>query len=323
MEVRDIIAPVKAEMQQLEEAFQSLVSSDISLITDVLTYLVQQRGKRIRPTLVFLSCGLNGGNPASCIDEALAVELLHIASLVHDDVVDESALRRGAATINHKWSNKISVLIGDLLFSKVLSLLEKKDDRESLRILTSTTEYMSKGELLQIEQNDEYNLTEDEYFTLISYKTGYLISACCQFGARAANADNERIEVMKRFGEQLGIAFQIRDDILDLIGDSKTLGKPVANDIQNNKITLPMLSALKMVDAKKAQSILEIMRNNPDPEQIDEVVQFIDDHGGIQDAEKQAQKFKNNALKLLDGFKPSPYKTALEGMVEFVSDRTK
>lgn len=253
---------------------------------------------------------------------AIVVELLHTATLIHDDVVDVSHLRRGAATIHSIWSNKISILIGDFLFSKSLKNIADLNDKMALSLLSTVTERMIEGELLQIERSRDYEITEEVYFRLISNKTGSLLSAACSLGALSVSRNDAAFQQMKNFGEVLGIAFQIKDDILDFVGNEKKLGKPVGNDIRENKITLPLIAALRNAPKTEHQRILSRLGDNSDDESILQVIEFVNNYGGMVYAETVAEKYINQAFEFLQQYQPGPAKSSLYDLITFVTTRT-
>jgi octaprenyl-diphosphate synthase len=314
--------PIEAELQLFEDAFRSVLTSDVSLINDVAVHLAVHRGKRLRPILAFLACGLHGAAPRAALRSALAVELLHTATLVHDDVVDSSLLRRGAPTVNGLWSNRIAILVGDLLFSRALATLLDSGDVRALRLLSDATFRMSRGELLQEEHGRDYRLMGQNYFRVVSDKTAALISACCQLGAMAAGASEVELHTMDQLGENLGIAFQIRDDILDYVGDQETLGKPIGSDILNNKITLPLLYALRDAEPQVAQEVMSQIQSR-EKKRVEMVIAFVRQHGGLAYCEEQAQSYLRQAESCLEGYGSSPYKAALQELLRYVGTREK
>lgn len=322
MEKYAFCRPIEAELKLFEDEFGAVLTSDVSLINDVAVHLAMHRGKRLRPILAFLTCGLHGGAPQAALKPALAVELLHTATLVHDDVVDSSVLRRGAPTVNGLWSNRIAILVGDLLFSRALATLLDGCDLRALRLLSDATFRMSRGELLQEEQGSDYHAMEQNYFRVVSDKTAALLSTCCQLGAMAAGAGDESLRTMEQFGENLGIAFQIRDDILDYAGDQETLGKPIGSDILNNKITLPLLYALRNAEQPVAQEIMAHVQSGEE-KRVEMVIAFVRQHGGLAYSTAQAQRYLRQADSCLEAYAPSPYKAALQELLRYVGTREK
>jgi octaprenyl-diphosphate synthase len=251
--------------------------------------------------------------------------LLHTATLVHDDVVDDSYRRRGFPTINAIWKNKISVLMGDYLFSKSLLAMLHLGDLKTFAVISRTAERMSQGELLQVERSRDYWMEEEIYFRLIADKTAALLSAACQLGALAGGQSAADIEKLGEFGEKVGIAFQIRDDILDLLGEESRTGKPIGNDIRENKITLPLLHALKQAERREAKAIIRLVQRGSSwrsrKSDHRDIVNFIERHGGVTYAMQTAQRFTNDAVALLEPFEDSPFKTSLINLVRFITSR--
>lgn len=336
----EIIEPIKHDLEEFEREFKNILKSDIFLIDKVVHYIVSHRGKRLRPILVLLTSRLNGGFHAESLRSAQGgmdpqnlkrlkaaaiLELLHTATLVHDDVVDDSDRRRGFPTVNSIWKNKISVLMGDYLFSKALLAMLHMGDVKAFSIISNTAERMSQGELLQVERSRDFWMEEEIYFRLIADKTASLLAASCQLGALAGGQDAAQIDAMRDFGEYLGISFQIRDDLLDLLGVEKNTGKPIGNDIRENKITLPLLHALKQAQKKESKRIIKLVRaSNGKPatrESMREIVSFINEHGGVAYATKTAEDFSGRAITILEPYDESPIKAALAGLIRFITAR--
>ena len=322
MRLKEIIAPIREDIDLFEKEFKRILRSDIFLIDKVVSYLVARRGKRLRPIMVLLTSRLNGNPPsAKRLSAAAIMELLHTATLVHDDVVDDSYRRRGFPSVNSIWKNKISVLIGDYLFSKALRSMLNMRDFKVFDIISRTAERMSQGELLQMERSKDFWMEEEVYYRLISDKTASLIAASCQLGAVAAGATDEEIEVLGDFGEKVGMAFQIRDDLLDLLGLEKNTGKPIGNDIRENKITLPLLYALKQAEKKEAKQIIQMVKKGASKKEMKYIVDFTIAYGGVDYATQQAEEFTGKALKHLCRFPESQYKDVLIKLVKFITQR--
>lgn len=326
MKLKDIIAPIKEDLAAFEREFKHMLRSDIFLVDQVVRYLVSRRGKRLRPILVLLVSRLNGKPPTEKRLKAAAIlELLHTATLVHDDVVDDSYHRRGIPSINSIWKNKVSVLMGDYLFSKSLLAMLHIGDNKAFEIISHTAERMSQGELLQLERQRDYWMEEEIYFRLIADKTGALISAACQLGSLAGEQSEAEVAMMGVFGEKAGIAFQIRDDLLDLLGQESQTGKPTGNDLRENKITLPLLHALKQAEKPEAKSMIRLVRNGSNwrsrGNEYRRILEFIERHDGVGYANKTAQRMADEALSLLNAYSNSPYKEALANLVRFVTSR--
>jgi octaprenyl-diphosphate synthase len=322
VQLKQIIAPIKDDLDAFEKEFKALLKSDIFLIDKVVGYLVAQRGKRLRPIITLLTSRLNGNEPCpKRLTAAAIMELLHTATLVHDDVVDDSYQRRGFPSINSIWKNKISVLIGDYLFSKALRSMLEMHDFAVFDIISRTAERMSQGELLQMERSKDFWMEEEVYFRLISDKTGSLISAACQVGTVAAGGSEEDIAIMGQFGEKVGVAFQIRDDILDLLGVEKKTGKPIANDLRENKVTLPLLHALKQAEKKEARRVIRMVKRGARKKDLQQIIDFIVEYGGVRYATEKSEQLTSEAVRYLDRYPDSKYKQVLIELVEFITTR--
>ncbi|KAA0227765.1 polyprenyl synthetase family protein [candidate division KSB1 bacterium] len=326
MKLRDIIEPIKDDLVAFEQEYKSLLKSDIFLIDQIVHYLLSHRGKRLRPIIVLLISRMNGAPPTvKRLKAAAILELLHTATLVHDDVVDDTYRRRGFPSINSIWKNKVSVLMGDYLFSKSLLAMLHLGDAKAFSIISLTAERMSQGELLQLERSRDYWMEEAIYFRLIADKTASLISAACQLGGLAGEQSEAEIAAMGEFGEKVGIAFQIRDDLLDLLGEEGTVGKPVGNDIRENKITLPLLHALKQAKKSEAKEIIRLVRRGSTwrsrKNDYERIVNFIERQGGVAYAHDTARRFCDEALHLLSPYHDSSYKDALTKLVRFITLR--
>ncbi len=249
------------------------------------------------------------------------MELLHVASLVHDDVVDSSNQRRGLPSVNTIWKNKVSVLMGDYLFSKALLAMLSMKSMLVYEIISQTAERMTQGELLGIERSKDYWMEEEVYFRLIADKTASLIAAACQLGAVSATDNAEEIAAMREFGENLGIAFQIRDDLLDILGKEKTTGKPLGNDLRDNKVTLPLIYALKQAKKRDSRRIIRLIKKSTKRHEIKEIISFVEDHGGIEYAMNRANSFIAAAKEALKRYPDTPYRTSLEKLVDFITTR--
>jgi len=316
--------PIQDEMELFEKKFREAMSSQVALLNRITYYIVNRKGKQMRPMFVFLTAKmLNNGN----VEErtyrgASVIELIHTATLVHDDVVDDSNRRRGFFSINALWKNKIAVLVGDYLLSKGLLLSIDYGDFDLLRIISVAVREMSEGELLQIEKARRLDITEEIYYEIIRQKTATLIAACCALGARSVSDDEEEVERMRKFGELIGMAFQIKDDLFDYTDDA--IGKPTGIDIKEQKMTLPLIYALNnCAPAEKSWCINSIKNHNKDKKRVKEVIQFVKDKNGLAFAEQKMTEFKLEALALLEHFPPSIYKESLELMVNYVTERKK
>ena len=317
----EIISPIRKELDSFNEIFKSSLKSKVGLVDLVTKYILKQKGKKIRPVLVLSAAGLCGGITERSYRGAVLVEMLHTATLVHDDVVDAAEKRRGLPSINAVWKNKVAVLIGDYLLSRGLMLAVDGDDYDFLRVVTNTVKRMSEGELLQISKTRKLDINEETYYRIISDKTASLISTCCEIGARSATDDQKAIESLREFGESLGIAFQIRDDILDYTGKSSVIGKPLGGDIKEKKITLPLIYSLKQVDPKESDRIIKLIKSERKKGRIQEVIQFVKDNGGIKYAESESDRYVEKAKNSIKDLPESDYKTSLNSLVDFVVNR--
>jgi len=323
VDVSAIISPVKSELAEFESRFKAGLASRVALVDTIVRYIVRSKGKRVRPALVLLSAGASGGINDRTYRGAALVELLHTATLVHDDVVDEAATRRGFSSINAIWKNKVAVLMGDYILSRGLLLSLEGDDFDSLRISSNAVRRMSEGELLQIQKSRQMNTDEITYFRIIGDKTASLLSACCEIGARSATDDRTVTESVRDYGENLGIAFQIRDDILDLLGKESTIGKPVGGDLKEKKFTLPLIHAFSNAPARSRRTVLRLLRDGINRDGIKQVVAFVKDYGGIEYAGARAGEYRDRAVRCLDVLPESQYSAALKRFAHFVVDRVK
>jgi octaprenyl-diphosphate synthase len=315
--------PVEKDMSAFEAYFNKTMRSEIPLLKIILNYILRRKGKQMRPLLVFLSARLNGEINEATYVAATLIELLHTASLVHDDVVDDAQERRGALSVNALWNSKIAVLVGDYMLSRGLLISVEKNRYDMLDIVSEAVKSMSEGELLQLQKSRKLNIREEDYYKIISMKTAAIISACTACGARSVTGDAEIILTMKDFGENVGIAFQIRDDLLDYEGNGLT-GKAPANDIKEKKITLPLIYALEQSTNSKKRQILSIVRNKKKTKaEITEVINFVSEYGGIQYAELRMNQYRDKALAILDSYPASEVKESMKEFVFYTTSRNK
>lgn len=308
------------ELKTFELKFTDAVKSQTAMLDRIMKYIIKRKGKQLRPMFVFLSAKLHGPINESTYRAAALVEILHTATLVHDDVVDESMERRGFFSINALWKNKIAVLVGDYLLSKGLLLSTSHNDFEHLHILTEAVRQMSEGELLQMEKARNLNLKEDIYFEIIRNKTASLLSSACAVGAWTTSKDDKITEIMKCFGEKVGIAFQIKDDLFDY--GTEDIGKPTGNDIKEKKLTLPLIYTLNKVDASTKRKLIYIVKNeNKDPRQVRLVIDTVIKAGGITYAADKMNNYRDEALAILYKFPESEVRKALEDLVRYTTDR--
>ena len=322
LSINDIKKPIAAEIDVFEERFKASMQSSVPLLDRITHYIVKRKGKQIRPMFVFFSASICGGINESTHRGAALVELLHTASLVHDDVVDNSYQRRGFFSINALWKNKIAVLVGDFLLSIGLLLSVEHHDYELLRIVSEAVRQMSEGELLQVEKVRRMDIEEPVYYEVIRQKTASLIASCCACGAASAGADKETVEKMWLFGEKIGIAFQIKDDMFDFGTDD--VGKPLGIDIKEKKVTLPLIYVLNNSDKADKRRIINLVKNhNDDPEKIKQIISFVKERGGLEYAETQMKKYQDEAFELLSTFPYGESRRSLEQLVRFTTERNK
>ncbi len=321
MNLDEIISPIRDEVKIFNDEFRHAVRSRVGIVDTVARYMLRQKGKKIRPLLVLLSAEASGGINRSTYRAATLVELLHTATLIHDDVVDSADTRRGIASINAVWKNKVAVLMGDYLLSRGLLLSLENDEFEFLKICSVAVKRMSEGELLQIQKSRQFNMDESTYFKIISDKTASFMSTCCELGAASSSQDAETIAHFREFGEYLGVAFQIRDDVLDYEGKKGTLGKPIGGDIKERKVTLPLIYAFENAPRQAAASILKLLKKGKRGSRIEEVIDFAQDYGGIDRAHKKAEELVMKARNELEGISWSEAKESLLKLTEFVVER--
>jgi len=318
---KQISKPIKSELDIFNDLFKESIRSKVGLVDLVARYIIRQKGKKIRPLLVLLSAKVAGGVTDRSYRGAVLVELLHTATLVHDDVVDNADKRRGVWSINALFKNKIAVLMGDYLLSRGLLIAMESKDYDILEVITNTVKRMSEGELLQIQKTRKLNIDEETYFKVISDKTASLLETCCEIGAMSATDNSDYHNAMKHFGQSIGVAFQIKDDILDYEGTSKMIGKPVGGDIKEKKLTLPLIYSLNNVSSKEASRIRKIIKNGSNKQNVKEVIQFVRKNGGINYAIERAKSYSDKAKEALSILPDSQSKIALEALVEFVTNR--
>lgn len=320
LKLDNIKAPIAREMEEFEQKFRASMKTRILLLDKIMSYIVKRKGKQMRPMFVFLSAGTCGQISESTYRGASLIELLHTATLVHDDVVDEANYRRGFFSVNALWKNKVAVLVGDFLLAKGLLLSVGNKDFSLLSIVSDAVREMSEGELLQMEKSRKLNITEDIYYEIIRQKTASLIASCCAVGASSSGADEEVTKVMREFGEKIGMAFQIKDDLFDY--GEEEIGKPVGIDIKEKKMTLPLIYALSKASWMEKRRIISIVKNESGkPKKVKEVIDFVKKSGGIQYAEEAMNKYHRDALLLLERFPESDYKRSLIQLVQFTIDR--
>lgn len=314
--------PIEKELEIFESRFRELMSSPVPLLDKITYYIVKRKGKQLRPMFVFLSAKVCGELSDRTHVAASMIELLHTATLVHDDVVDDSNERRGFFSVNALWKNKIAVLVGDYLFSQGLSLALENNVPRLLHIISKAVKALAEGELLQLEKARRLDIKEDVYFEIIKGKTAFLIAAACSAGAASVTEDEEVIELMRLFGEKIGIAFQIRDDLFDF--GTADIGKPVGIDIKEKKLTLPLIYALNNTSRSERRRIINIVkRHSNKKDKVREVIEFVHKSGGMEYAKEAMYRYRNEAFELLDSLPHNEVVTAMKDLVEFVTEREK
>ena len=321
--VNDIKKPIKDEMILFESKFKESLRSPVPLLDRITHYIVKRKGKQIRPMFIFLSGKLFGQINDSSFRAASLIELLHTATLVHDDVVDDANMRRGFFSINAIWKNKIAVLVGDYLLSQGLLLSLENKEYDLLQLVSTAVREMSEGELLQIEKARRLDVEEDVYFDIIRKKTATLIAACCASGAAAAKQDEKTILKMQKFGELTGIAFQMKDDLFDYYNDNN-IGKPTGIDIKEQKMTLPLIYALKKATKKEKKFIIStVKKHNTDTEKVQRVLNYVKQSGGIEYTIKKMKQYQKDALSILHEFNNNEARRSLELLLNYVIERKK
>ena len=319
----DITHAVRNELRTFDRHFRTAMRSRIPFVDLIARYLIRQKGKRIRPTLVLLTARACGKINENTFRGAALVEILHTATLIHDDVVDDADTRRGLASINAVWKNKVAVLMGDYLYAKGLLLSLDHSNFKFLQIISNAVRRMSEGEIHQIAKSRALDIDERTYYRIIGDKTASLFSTCCEIGAASTTADEGIIETMRKFGENLGMAFQIRDDVLDYIGRKSITGKPKGLDLTEKKLTLPLIYALQKAPQRDARQILRIVKNGASSKALTTIVEFAHGYGGIDYAAEKAAHFSHLAKESLITLPESRSKETLLAVVDFVSQRSK
>ena len=324
MDFKEVSKVINKELDEFNVYFKSVIKTDVALLNIVLNYITNKKGKQIRPILVLLSAGLCRNINKRSYVGATMIELLHIATLVHDDVIDQAKVRRGIASINAEWNNKIAVLVGDFLLSLGLKVSVTNDEFRFLKITSNAVQLMSESELLAIDKARSLKISEDDYFKIIHGKTATLISSCCEIGAFSSSSNEEETEKLKEFGNLLGTAFQIRDDLLDYVSKSSLIGKPIGNDIKEKKITLPLIYALKNSDKSKVKEIISLIKKkNISKEEINYIIEYVRQKGGVDYAQNIAVELCVKAKNIISDFPDSVYKKSLFQLTDFIINRNK
>jgi len=318
-----IIEPVEDDLNKFSGVFHSLLKSRVGIINIITRHLTRQRGKRIRPVLVLLSARLCGSPMENTYKIAALIEMFHSATLIHDDIADDAEIRRGGPSIRAIWKNKVAVLIGDYILARSLSTAAELHNIQIIDILSNTSARMSQGEIDQMTKSKKRKINEEEYFNIIGDKTASLISASCELGAVSVDVSQEKTVLMKEFGEKIGLAFQIKDDLLDFEGEQKVFGKKKGTDLRDGKITLPLIYALQQVNRAHRNRILKYAKKNASQSDIRTVIHFIRDYGGMDYAFNKAKKLVDDARSMLDVFPDSEYKQSLIALNDFIVNRNK
>ena len=321
LDLKTISKPIETELDEFRKEFRQAMKSRVALVDLISKYLLSQKGKKIRPILVLLSAKLCGEINKRTYIGATLVEMLHTATLIHDDVVDDAKTRRGFPSINAVWKNKISVLMGDYLLSRGLLHALENNEYDFLQITSRAVKRMSEGEMLQIQKNRKLAVDEETYFKIISDKTASLITACCEIGSASSTGDQQTIKLMSEFGENVGIAFQLRDDVLDYVGKKKIMGKSSGSDLKEKKFTLPLIHALNNSSKKKAKQIVDIVKNGSFGKNKNIVMDFINEYNGINYTVGKTREYCSTAISKIHSFKPSETKETLLNFVQFISER--
>lgn len=319
----EIKKPIQGHLDEFEKKFRASMKSNVPLLDIITRYIIKRKGKQMRPMFVFLCADINGTIGDSTYIAASLIELLHTATLVHDDVVDDSNERRGFFSINALWKNKVAVLVGDYLLSKGLLLSLDNNEFLLLKLVSEATREMSEGELLQIEKARKLDIDESVYFEIIRKKTASLIASCCAAGAASAGSDEQTIQKMKSFGEKVGIAFQIKDDLFDYESSNKT-GKPNGIDIKEQKMTLPLIYLLNHSNRAEKRKVVNIIKNhNTNPDKVQYVIDQVNRSGGIAYAKLKMKEYHDQALSILNDLPDSPSKNSLRDLVNYTIERKK
>lgn len=320
LKLNEIQKPIANELSIFESKFKDSMKSSVPLLDRITHYIVKRKGKQMRPMFVFFSAGLCGQITESTYRGASLVELLHTATLVHDDVVDNANQRRGFFSVNALWKNKVAVLVGDFLLAKGMSLSLENKDFKLLHIVSDAVQQIIEGELLQMEKARRLDINESVYYEVIRQKTASLIASCCACGASSSGAEDQTVKLLQQFGEKVGMAFQIKDDLFDFGIDD--VGKPLGNDIKEKKMTLPLIHALSKASRSEKRYYINLIKNhNEDSEKVKEVIYFVRNSGGMEYATLKMNEFRKEAEDILLQFPPSVYRTGLEQLMQFTIDR--
>jgi octaprenyl-diphosphate synthase len=317
------MSPVDEDLAAFEQELRTALEVDSPLIYSVTRHLLGRQGKRLRPALVFLSARASGPLPDKALQAGLAIELIHTATLLHDDVVDESNTRRGQESVNTKWNNLVSVLMGDYLFSKAFHMLVRAGSSDLMTAVSAATERVSFGELIEVQESHNFEIDEAVYLKIIDAKTASLFAASCEAGAILAGSGVETRAHLRAYGTEIGMAFQISDDLLDLVGSQEKTGKTSGNDIKEGRVTLPVIYALQQAPSSQRESMLRLLGNGSSEGHMDEIRHFVVEMGGVEYARDRAHSIEKGARKHLHGLPETPYKSSLMELASFVVGREK
>jgi octaprenyl-diphosphate synthase len=322
LELREIVRLVEDDLARVEALFAEQARSDVRLVSEIGHYIREGGGKRVRPALLLLASRLCGCREERAVVLAATVEFIHAATLLHDDIIDEATVRRGRRSVNSRWGNDITVLLGDFLYTKSMAMALSQDNLPILRLLSDVTLRMIEGEILEIERNGDMQVTEDDHLDLIRRKTADLFAACTRIGALLGDVGEEKRRALTSYGLNLGICFQMVDDLLDFTAEEKTLGKPVANDLREGKVTLPMIFLLRHADPAGAEKVRAVLEDRGFGRVTrEELLRLARAHGALEEARTLAERYAEAARADLDVFEPSPYRDALEALPGFILAR--
>ena len=321
MKLEKILVPVEKQLSSLEKALKEALSSDSALIFEVSKHLLNGKGKRLRPSLVFLCSRMCGNINKDVTKVAMAIDLIHNATLLHDDVIDQSSTRRGQASVNYQWNNLVSVLMGDYILSKAFKILNQTESFELLNCVSKVAERLSAGELKQVQESGNYRLDERSYLKIIEDKTASLFSVSCAGAGIVTNTVKDKIKQLSQYGHNLGMAFQIVDDVLDFVGETQKTGKGLGNDLKEGKATLPLIYTLRQTDSATRKRMIGLLEGDFNHRDFIKILSLVKEHGGLEYAKWRAEIFGQKALSCLSAFVDSPYKKSLTDMVEFAVNR--
>src|SRR5262245_10093668 len=322
MGLKDIVRLVEDDLGKVEEVFRTQVRSDVPLVGEIGRYVQEGGGKRVRPALLLLASRLSGYRGERAVTLASTVEFIHTASLLHDDIIDEATTRRGRRSVNSRWGNDVTVLLGDFLYTKSMAMALSQDNLRILRLLSDVTLRMIEGEILEIERDGDLHITEDAHLDIIKRKTAHLFSACMRIGAMLGDVGDERERALADYGLDLGICFQLVDDLLDFTADEKVLGKPVANDLREGKLTLPAIFMMRRAGARGAEVVSRVLEDRGfERVSRDEIVRLARECGALEEARTLAERYAERARRDLLAFERSPYREALAILPDFILSR--